>query len=98
MMGGPGYGYGTGYGVMGGGSWFGGLLMVFFGLLVLVGLVLLVVLAVRAASGHGHAMPGGPSAGGPVGHDEALAIMRKRLASGEITADEYAEIMRALGS
>jgi len=97
MMGGPGYGYGSGYGMMGGG-WFGGLLMVFFGLLVLVGLVLLVVWAVRAASGHGHTMSGGPGMSGRVGHDEALAIAKKRLASGEITAEQYAEIVRTLGS
>ena len=72
--------------------------MVFFGLLVLAGLVLLVVWAVRAASGHGHATPGGSGMSGSVGHDEALAIAKKRLASGEITAEQYRDIMQALGS
>lgn len=95
MMGGPGYGYGYG---MSGGSWLGGPLMWFFGLLVVVGLVLLVFWAIRAASGHGHSAPGGPGTSGPVGHDEALAIAKRRLANGEVTAEQYAEIMRALGS
>ncbi|TDB37801.1 MAG: SHOCT domain-containing protein [Actinobacteria bacterium] len=95
MMGGPGYGYGYG---MSGGGWLGGLLMWGFGLLVLIGLVLLVIWAVRASSGHGHTASGGPGITGPVGHDEAVTIARRRLANGEITAEEYADIMRALGS
>ncbi len=97
MMGGPGYGFSSGYGMAGGG-WLGGLLMMFFGLLILIGLVLLVVWAVRAASGHGHSASGGPGTSGPVGHDEAIAIAKRRLANGEITAEQYAEIVRALGS
>ncbi len=92
MMGGPGYGYG-----MSGGGWLGGLLMWGFGLLVLIGLVLLVIWAIRASSGHGHAV-GGPGASAPVGHDEAVVIAKRRLANGEITAEQYTEIMRALGS
>lgn len=92
MMG-PGYGYG--YDMMGGG-WLGGLLMFLFGALVLVGLVLLVMWVVRASSGH-------TSAGGPMppqraaGHDEAVAIAKRRLASGEITKEQYEEILRVLG-
>lgn len=95
MMG-YGRGFGLGYDMMGAG-WLGGLVMLFFGLLVLAGLVLLVVWAVRAAAG-GHA-PGGGQPGGPVngGRDEAVAIARKRLASGEITAEQFDDIMRALG-
>lgn len=96
MMGGPGYGYGTGYGMMGG-SWLGGLLMFFFGLLVLIGLVLLVVWAVKAASGHGNATPG-PMSHGPAGNDEAIAIAKKRLASGEITREQYDDIIRAIST
>ena len=97
MMGRLGYGFNSGYGMMGGG-WLGGVLMMFFGLLVLAGLVLLVVWAVKAGSGHGHATPGGPGMRGPIGHDEAQAIAKKRLASGEITAEQYRDIMQTLGS
>jgi len=47
------------------------------------------------SSGHGHpAAPGGPVA--MPGHDEAIAIAKRRLAGGEITKDQYDEIMRAL--
>jgi uncharacterized membrane protein len=105
MMYGRGYGsgYGGGYsGMMGGGGWFVGFLMLVFGLLVITLVVLLVVWAVRASSGHGHAVAHHPPAGAPMapgaaGHDEAVAIAKKRLASGEIKPDEYAEIMKHLG-
>ncbi|MGB4593570.1 MAG: SHOCT domain-containing protein [Coriobacteriia bacterium] len=96
MMGGPGYGYGTGYGMMGG-SWIGGLLLFFFGLLVLIGVVLLIVWAIRASSRHGHETMG-QTPHGPAGHEEAIAIVKKRFASGEITKEQYDEIVRALGS
>ncbi|MHB1342022.1 MAG: SHOCT domain-containing protein [Coriobacteriia bacterium] len=96
MMGGPGYGYGSSYGMMGGG-WLGGLLMFFFGALVLLGLVLLVVWAVKAASGHGNTMPG-PMSHGPAAHDEAMAIAKKRLASGEITKEQYDDVIRAIST
>jgi len=84
-------GFGYGYNGMGGGLW-----MPLFGLLVLVAIVLLVVWAVRAASGH-HADGGPASPSRPAGHDEAVAIAKRRLASGEITAEQYGEIMRTLG-
>lgn len=92
MMGGFGYGYGNN---MMGGGWLGGLLMLLFGALVVAGIVVLIVWAVRQSSGHtttGVAQP--PKA---VGHDEAVAIAKKRLASGEITKEQYDEIMRTLG-
>lgn len=95
MMG-YGRGLGLGYDMMGG-TWLGGLVMVFFGLLLVAGLVLLVVWAVRAASG-GHASGTGPSGGSSAGgQDEAIAVARRRLASGEITAEQFDEIKRALG-
>jgi uncharacterized membrane protein len=92
---------GYGYGNMMGGSPFVGFLMFVFGALVIAGIVLLVVWAVRAASGH----PPSPNSGlagqstppGAVGHDEAVAIAKRRLASGEITPEQYSEIMRTLG-
>ena len=98
-------GYGGGYGgMMDGGV--GGILMLFFGLLVLIGIVMLVMWAVRASSGqHGHMMPGGQNpVGGPplphgqVGHHEAVAIAKRRLASGEITPEQYQEIIKTLGN
>lgn len=91
-----GQGYGYGYDMMGGSGWLGALLIFFFGALVIAGIVLLVIWAVRASSSH-------PSAGGgsvpsaAIGHDEAVAIAKRRCASGEITTQEYDEIMRALG-
>jgi len=92
--------YGSGYGnMMGGTGWFGGLVMIFFGFLVLVGIVLLIVWIVRGM-GHGGAAPGPMMGGMPpmVGHDEAVQIAKKRFASGEITKEQFDEIMQALGS
>lgn len=87
------YGYDYGYGNMMGGGWFGALMMLFFGALIVAGLVLLVIWAVRASrGGAGGAVPRSAAA-----HDEAVAIAKRRLASGEINKDQYDEIMRALG-
>jgi len=91
-----GRGYDYGYNMMGGYGWFGGLLMFLFGALVIAGIVLLIVWAVRASGGHS-AGGGTPPQPGAVGHDEAVAIAKRRCASGEITTQEYDEIMRALG-
>jgi uncharacterized membrane protein len=82
--------------MMGGGGWIVGLIMMLFGIAVLVGIVLLIVWAVRAASGHGHAVGPTPPAS-HAAHEDAVAIAKRRLASGEITAEQYQEIMRALG-
>jgi uncharacterized membrane protein len=90
-----GRGFGYGYNMMGAG-WFGGLLMLLFGALIVAGIVLLVIWAVRASGGHG-TTSAPPQPPGAVGHDEAVAIARRRLASGEINKDQYDEIMRALG-
>jgi putative membrane protein len=92
MMG-PGYGYGY---TFGGYSWFGMLLMMLFGTLVVVGIVLLIIWAARAGS-HGATGGGMPQRPGAAGHDEAITIAKRRLASGEITKEQYDEIMRALG-
>lgn len=89
MMGGYGYGYGP---MMGGGGWLGLVLMGLFWLIILAGVILLVVWIARSSMHHG-----GPSTGAP-GHDEAVAIARRRLANGEITKDQFDEIMRSLGS
>lgn len=84
-----GRGYGFGYDMMGGYGWFGGLLTLFFGALVVAGIVLLIIWAVRASAHQ--------PVSGSAGHDEAVAIAKRRCASGEITTQEYDEIMRALG-
>jgi uncharacterized membrane protein len=95
MMGGFGQGAGYGYSGMMGGGWLGILLTAFFGALIVAGVVLLVMWAMRSMMGHN--MPGqGPGASPSAGHDEAVAIARRRLASGEITKDQYDELMRAL--
>ena len=90
-----GRGYDYGYNMMGG-SWFGGLLMFLFGALILVGIVLFVIWAVRASGGHGAAGGSSPHPG-EVGHHEAVAIAKRRLAAGEITKEQYDDIMRTLG-
>lgn len=86
---------GVGYGGMLGGGWLGLLMMFLFAALIIAGVVMLVLWAVRASSGHGHhAATGGPAAA--PGHDEAVAIAKRRLASGEITKDQFDELMRSL--
>jgi len=96
MMG-YGQGYGGGTGNMMGGSGFGGLLVLLFGALLVVGIVLLIIWAVRASSGHNSPRDQSPPMSAAA-HDEAVAIAKRRLASGEITTEQYNEIMRTLGS
>lgn len=91
-----GRGFGSGYDMMGGYSWLSALLMFLFGALVIAGIVLLIIWAVRS-SAHNSARAGGTMPPGAAGHDEAVAIAKRRLAGGEITKDQYDEIMRALG-
>ena len=101
-----GYRYGT---TMMGRSWVGDVIMLILGLLVLVGIALLIIWAIRALTGGHTPMAGQPGAQhpgmqppappvAPAGHEEAVAIAKRRLASGEITPDQYAEIMKTLGS
>ncbi|MDZ4166498.1 MAG: SHOCT domain-containing protein [Coriobacteriia bacterium] len=94
MMGGY-RGLDWGYGMMGGGAW-SGLLMLLFGALVIAGIVLLVIWAVRAGAKHGGTGTGSPPPPS-AGHDDAIAIARRRLAGGEITPEQYEEIVTALG-
>lgn len=81
----PGNGWGDGYGHMMGGfgfGMFGGLMMlVFWGVI-----IALVVLAVRWVS----ANQGGGA------RDEAMALLRRRFAAGEIDEDEFNRRKRAL--
>lgn len=96
-------GYGRGYygynNMMGGGG-FGGLIVLLFGVVMIAGIVLLVMWAVRGSHGHGSAMTAGPPPPHPgeAGHHEAVAIAKKRLANGEITKEQYEEIVRALST
>lgn len=92
MMGGFGNGYG--YNMMNGG-WLGGLLVFVFGALVVAGIVLLIIWAVRQSPGHtsasGSALPRRDAE-----NDEAIAIAKRRLASGEITKEQYEDLMEVL--
>jgi len=92
-----GYGQGLGYGSMMGGGWLGFLFMLVFGALCIAGIVLLVLWFVRSSGGRVGAAGSMPPAG-PAGHDEAIAIAKRRLASGEVTKEQYDEVMRALGA
>lgn len=47
------------------------------------------------AAGHPQGAPSQPTP--PASHDEAMAIARRRLASGEITVEQFEEIRRTLG-
>ncbi len=87
--------WGWGYDMMMGGGWLIGLIMLFFGLLVLAGLVLLVIWAVRSSSGHRGA-PGTAPTYSAGGQDEAVTIARRRYAAGEITKEQYEDMVRTL--
>lgn len=92
-----GWGYG-GPGMMGGyggGSVLGGLLMLFFWLIFVIGAILLVVWFVRSGTAHRMTSGGGNVPGAPA-RDDALDIARRRLASGEITPEQYEAIRKTL--
>ena len=97
MMNGFGRGSGYGYGDMMGGGWFGSLLVLFFGAVLIAGIVLLVIWATKRSSGNGTAGSSAQSHGA-VGHDEAVSVAKRRLANGEINTEQYNEIMRSLGT
>jgi uncharacterized membrane protein len=84
-----------------GGPGFGGFLGPLFGLLFLVGVAILIVMIVRAmrhggmghsGMGHGgmHHYMGGP--------EDPASIVKRRLANGEITPEQYDQIMSKLGA
>jgi uncharacterized membrane protein len=89
-----GYGTGLGFG-------FGGWLMMFGGVALVVGLVLLVAWAVRRAGGTSATTPSFPAQGftpatGAPSSPDAMEILRLRLARGEISAEEFAATKQAL--
>lgn len=76
-----------GWNMMGGGTW----MMLFnfiFGLLVLAGIVILIVWLVKGFSG--------PQTGSGGGQDEALKVLKERLAKGEIDEETYERLYRKL--
>lgn len=77
MMGGYG-GYGMGYGM----GWFGGLIMIVFWVLVIVGLVFLIRWLAASTKGETR----GASTG-----ESPLDILKKRYARGEINKEEFEE-------
>ena len=98
-----GYGPTYGPGMMGGFSPWIGLLGLLFWLLFLAGIVILIIWIVEQSRRNHHMVPPasgpvvGPPMAGPPTHDEAMAIARKRLATGEITREQFDEIRQALG-
>jgi uncharacterized membrane protein len=101
-----GFGY---YGGMGGGAWLFVLFGVLLKVLIVVAIVVIVLMVLRRSRMHGHGpmMHGDPNGEMPAGtpgiappapgHDEAVAIVRRRLASGEITKEQFDELMKSLG-
>lgn len=83
------YGYGPGgttvYGMW---PW-----ILLFALIVLIIVIGVVVAVVRASRNPGAGTPGQP---GVPGHDEAEQIAKRRLASGEITKEQYDEIIKTI--
>lgn len=86
--------YGSGFNMMNGG-WLGGLLMLLFGALIVAGIVLIIIWAVRHSSAQ--ATSGPTASRGDTARDEAVAIAKRRLASGDITKEQYEELIRILG-
>jgi uncharacterized membrane protein len=97
-----GFGVYDGYGMMGGG-WLGMLVGLVLWVLFVALIVVLVIVLARRGYRHSHgemmpgATPGAPGTPPAPGHDEAVAIARKRFASGEITKEQFDEIMGGLG-
>ncbi len=73
---------------------FGGLLMLGFWVLVIVGVIWLVVMLTRGGSFSAPRTNTGSSLTGPT----SLAILKARYAKGEITKEQYEEIKRDLGA
>jgi uncharacterized membrane protein len=84
---------------MTGGGGFGGLFIFLFVALGITAIVLLIIWAVRVSGGH-HVTGTTqlPPTDAADSHNEAVAVAKLRLAKGEITPEQYQEIMRVLGS
>jgi uncharacterized membrane protein len=99
------HGFGVlGHGLRGGHFWLGPVVGGIFWLLVIAALVMFVLWVVRErrywhhqAYAHGmHHYAGAPTT--PDSTAEAVAIAKRRLASGEITPEQYQEIVKTLGT
>jgi uncharacterized membrane protein len=82
--------------MMNGGGFYGGLgagelLVLLFGVAILIVGVVLIVAWFTRSGGHDHGVGTTPTEA-----DRALTVARERLARGEITKEEYEEIMRVL--
>jgi putative membrane protein len=85
-------GYPMGPGMMGGwggGGWFGGIFMIIFWVLIIVGVVFLIRWLVQSTKGHS-------SPGWTGSSNRALDILRERYARGEINKQEFEEKKRDL--
>jgi putative membrane protein len=80
------YGYGAWW------MWIPGLL---FTLLIVAGIIVLIVLLVRS-SGSATRPSNGTTSPGPVSEDSARRILEERLARGEITPDQFRELITTL--
>lgn len=88
--------WGGSYGFDGGFSWLGMGLMMLFMLLITVGVVVLIVWLVQSAA-RGQQRPNGGIGGlGGGGADAAIEEARRRFARGEITREQYEEIVQTL--
>jgi putative membrane protein len=77
-----------------GGMLFGGLLMLGFWVLVIVGVIWLVATLARGSS----ASAPGTNTAAPAAGPTALDIVKARYAKGEITKEQYEEMRRDLGA
>ncbi len=80
---------------------FGMILMMFVVLAVPIGIVMLAAMAARGPGWRGGMHPGcmGPMGGmGAMEDDNAMTIARERFARGEISTEEYDEIVRYLST
>jgi len=87
-------GYGYGPGMMGGygmgyGGWLWGILMIAFWVAVIVGIIFLIRWLAVSARGQERGVPR---------EDDAMEILRRRFASGEINKEEFEEKKKALRS
>jgi uncharacterized membrane protein len=83
--------------MMGGGGGLAGLFIFLFVVLGITAIVLLIIWAVRVSGGHHPSHTTALPPTDATGHNEAVALVKKRLATGEITPEQYEEIMRVLG-
>ncbi len=84
-------------------NWWGGWLMTAGMVIFWIAVIVFVIWLVRSLARPGRVSPPPPSAGegGPAvlgpAHEDALAILKRRYAAGEIDRDEYLQKLRDLG-